>query len=85
MFDIIAPHKDKLALAVNVKGVHHAEPRLACSPTRRPNAPEEKGAHDQQQHQKKDDDDDRAEHIGRSNTKFLKQGLHHSFHPVGPL
>ncbi len=29
MFDIVAPHNDKLAMAVQIVGVNDAEPRLA--------------------------------------------------------
>jgi hypothetical protein len=80
---IVPPHDDELALPVDVEGVDDAKPGLPGAPARGPHASRKQGAHDQEQHQNKDHDDDRAQHVGRGNTKFVKQGLHHSFHPAG--
>ena len=65
MFDVIAPHQDKLTLPVNIEGVHHAQPRLARTPACRTHPPGKERSHDQQQNQQQNDDDDRAQHIGR--------------------
>jgi len=85
MLDVVAPHQNQLTLAVDIESIHHAQTRLACAPARRPNTAREQGAHDQQQHKQQDDHDNGAQHIGRGHTKFVKQGLHHSFHIAARL
>jgi len=85
MLDIVATHENELALPVDVEGVHNAQPRLACAPACGPDPAREQRAHDQQQHKQQDDHDNGAQHIGRGHTKFVKQGLHHGFHPAGRL
>jgi len=85
MLDIVAPHENKLALTIDIECVHYAQTRLARAPAHRPNAARKQSAHDQQQHKQQDNHDNGAQHIGRGHTKFVKQGLHHSFHPAGRL
>jgi len=52
VLDIVAPHQNKLALTINIEGVHDAQARLTCPPPRRSDPPRKQGAHDQQKHQK---------------------------------